>query len=207
MTGSALLSRFSRTFTGQRLYIANLEIEVLMTYEDHPSVIHNSNETSTVTRLSIGATSAAKGATTSAASASDTTTVIFLGDSLRYQSRYLCNMYGSYLQSDMVQLAHHGNLGCESELYATIRPKAILWPECAEHVEWYCNPSNYDNGYQFQVDQFVRYELDSVGYLYGSDERYATTIKITANGADYDNIYDIWTGNAISFNGKSIIKK
>ena len=204
--GGAGSFKFIKAFTGQRLYFANLEIEILMTYEDHPSVIHNSNETSTVTRLTIETTNAAKGAATTAANTARTTTAIFLGDALRYQSRYLCNMYGDYLQSDIVQLAHHGNLGCESELYATIRPSVVLWPECSIDIEDYCNPSNHDIGYQYEVDQFVRYELDSVKYIYGSYEGYATTISLSTSNADYGSFYDAWTGEAKTHNGTTWIK-
>ena len=195
--------KFLKAFSGQKLYFANVEMEILMTYEDHPSSIYNENETSTVTRLSIRSTNAVKTSSVTFSASGHTTTALFLGDSLRYQSRYLCNMYGGYLRSDMVQMAHHGNVGCEIELYETVAPKTVLWPHWPSILSKWANQNATNPDYFMQVDIFVRYELASVKYIYLSDVNYALTLKLTSNGPDYDNIYDAYTGNALRYNSGS----
>ena len=118
-----------RPQTGQRLYLANLEIEVLMTYEDHaPFDIINSNDTNTVTRFKIHNQDALNGVTTE---------MIYLGDSWRHSSRILCEMYGSYLETEIVQLAHHGNIGCERILYKTINAKAVYFSHDGDSFQSY----------------------------------------------------------------------
>lgn len=198
--------KFIKAFSGQKLYFANVELEVLMTYEDHPSSFYHENESTTVTRLSIKSTDVAKGTATSAAAAKNTTTALFLGDANPGQSRYMCAMYGSYLKSDIVQLAHHGNTGCEKELYAAVRPTTVLWPHENTIVAQWKDPANVSQGDHIKVDVFVCHELDSVRYIFSSDTRYAVTFKLTANGPDYA-VYDINTGNKITFNKNTIIDK
>ncbi|MBE6530492.1 MAG: MBL fold metallo-hydrolase [Ruminococcaceae bacterium] len=191
--------KFIKAFSGQKLYFANLELEVLMTWDDHPSSFFDTNDTSTVTRLSIGSTSAAKGATTSAASAGYKTTAIFLGDARRYQSRYLCAMYGSYLESEMVQVAHHANNGCEKEVYKTINPKVALIPNTVSTARGYLNgtsPSSLAN----EVGRYLMgSEITNLKYIIVSNENYAATIPLSASGAKYDALYDVWTNTSLAF--------
>ena len=201
--GGAGSFKFVKSFAGQRFYFANLEIETLMTFVDNPAPIHDSNETCTVTRLHIATTGAAAGATTSAADAADTTTVLLLADILRYQSRYLCNTYGSYLESDMVQVSHHGKVGAETELYDTVKASVVLWTEWSDVVSDFCDPTKIEEGYAYEVGNFLRYELASVKYMFTAEKVHALTIKFTSNGPDYDGIYDVWTGNALSYNSGS----
>lgn len=111
--------KYLKVCTGQKLYLANLEIEVLMTFMDHaPFDIINTNDTNTVTRFTINNKEALNG---------QTAQVLYLGDSWRHSSRILCEMYGDYLQTEIVQLAHHGNIGCERILYKTIAPRAVYF--------------------------------------------------------------------------------
>ena len=37
-------------------------------------------------------------------------------------------MYGTYLESDMVQLAHHGTYPGYASLYSTIKAPILIWP-------------------------------------------------------------------------------
>ena len=199
--------KYIKVHGGQRLHFANVSAEVLMTYEDHnPIGIQEENDTCTILRLSINTTDAQKGSVTSAASAVNTTTAVFLADAQRYQSRYLCAMYGSYLSSDIVQLAHHGNNGCEIPLYDAIQASVVLWPECNTHVPMYMNPQNLQKGFHYEVDQHV-VNMSTVKYIIASHKDYFTTFDFTEDGPDYDNIYDARTDKALEYDGVMFIKK
>lgn len=189
--------RYVKVHTGQKFYLANATLEILMTYEDHnPRRICNSNDTCTVVRFSF----ANKDTPTAAP-----LTAIFLADAFRFQSRYLCAMYGSYLQSEIVQLAHHGNIGCEKPVYEAIAAKVVLFPNA------YGSFSNYTAGksstWNFKVDYFVVKEQQSVRYVFVA-EKLCLTFTLTAGGPNYDAIYDIANNKAaIVFDGKTAIKK
>lgn len=193
--------KYIKAHSGHKYYLANVTIEVLMTYEDHnPATIQAENDTCTITRLSVASTSVASGST-SAASAAKTVTAVFLADAQRYQSRYLCSMYGSYLRSDIVQLAHHGNIGCEIPIYEAIYPTIVLWPHQPRQYSDWVKDNSQD--FHVQVDTFVCKELASVKYIYMSDPEYATTLKFTSSGPDYHNIYNIWTGDKLRYGALS----
>ena len=189
--------RYVKVHTGQKFYLANATLEILMTYEDHnPRRICNSNDTCTIVRFSF----ANKDTPTAAP-----LTAIFLADAFRFQSRYLCAMYGSYLQSEIVQLAHHGNIGCEKPVYEAIAAKVVLFPNA------YGSFSNYTAGksstWNFKVDYFVVKEQQSVRYVFVA-EKLCLTFTLTAGGPNYDAIYDIANNKAaIVFDGKTAIKK
>ena len=60
---------------------------------------------------------------------------IFLGDATDVVAKILVSDYGSYLKSDILQLAHHGKrnysgmqMANTENLYKLIRPEIVLWP-------------------------------------------------------------------------------
>lgn len=190
--------QYVKVHTGQKFYIANLTMEILMTFEDHnPRPICNSNDTCTVIRFTIANSESVNG---------DGITAVFLADAFRYQSRYLCAMYGDYLKSDIVQLAHHGNIGSEKAIYETIQPTVVLFPNCRESFDIYTDPARRTKAWNYDVDQYVVYDLDSVKYIYVSDEERHTTLKFKAEGPNYDNIYDAKTGARLTYDNYTIKK-
>ena len=190
--------RYIKVHTGQKLYFANAELEILMTFEDHnPRRICNSNDTCTIVRFTFANKDATVGTLP--------TTAIFLADAFRFQSRYLCAMYGTYLRSDIVQLAHHGNIGCEKAVYEAIAATAVFFPHA------YSSFSNYTAGksstWNFKVDHFVVKEQESVHYVYVA-EALCLTLALTPNGPDYEGIYDIVNDKKpIAFDGKTALKR
>lgn len=66
--------------------------------------------------------------------ASGLRSALFLGDLGPEGGRELLSMYGERLQSDIVQMSHHGHSGVTKEVYARIAPKACLW--CAPDWLW-----------------------------------------------------------------------
>ena len=104
----------------------------------------------------------------------------------------------------MVSIAHHGNNGCEIDFYEMVDPVAVWWPHNAAKAKEYLNESKKNSDFRHQVDQYVCRELESVKYVYTSgatnnslDELYFTTVRITAAGAQYENPFDVVTGQQL----------
>lgn len=55
-------------------------------------------------------------------------TVLFTGDAGVEAGNRLVITYGDSIQSDIVQMAHHGQAGLEKRHYEKINPKVCLWP-------------------------------------------------------------------------------
>ncbi len=191
-------TKFVKVHTGHKYYLANVELEALVTHEDvNPKRIDTSNDTCTVFRFSIKNTQAP---------AAEPTTVIWTGDANRYQSRFMCATYGDYLQSDMVQVAHHGAVGCESDFYDTVAPTVLWWPVAYVSFENQAKLENKGQSGSLGVDYQLIYETSSVKYIYVSDT-YNTTLTLGVTGPEYGAIYDALTGETITYNGEQIRQK
>lgn len=102
--------------TGEAFTLSTLSIEVLFTHEDiYPESVGAFNNTSTVLRIVCEGQSA-----------------LFLGDLQTTSCRKLEAMWGDYLKSDIVQVAHHGFNGSTPETYSFAMPEIALWPSCQE---------------------------------------------------------------------------
>ena len=199
-----------KVHTGQRIYFANLMIEVLMTFEDHlPARIYNTNDTNTVTRLHIGSSGAAVNSRVTGP-VGNAVTVMILGDSWRPSSRFLCAMYGAYLKSDISQIAHHGNIGCEQELYALIAPTGVLFnhdkSSFLSYVWGTTTSTNPETKHAYAVDQYVvrgaamnGKTLKSVRYVWTAVAGTYTTLRFTEAGAQYDAAFDLLTGRTVAY--------
>ncbi len=115
--------------TGMKFYIRNACIEVLYTQEDlFPTKLYYFNDCTLVTRVTIAGQ-----------------TITYLGD-VRYEgSDIMCDRYGSFLKSDIVQVSHHGYDGGTIELYGLLKPETCLWPSPMKDYEKFTNGST--NGY------------------------------------------------------------
>ncbi len=198
---------FLKVHTGQKIYFANLIIEVLMTYEDHlPFRIMNTNDTCTVTRFRMGSSGAAVNSNVETLSGKRTT-VMFLGDSWRPSGRYLCAMYGDYLKSDISQIAHHGNIGCEKELYRAISPAAMLFSNDLSSFKTYVwgstTSTNPEKKHAYEVDCYAVRDLPSVVYVWAAPAGTYTTLQFTAAGPQYEAAFDLLTGRAITYSDAS----
>lgn len=169
--------KYIKVHTGQKFYIANAAFEVMYTHEDlFPRRIKVYNDSSTVIRMTLQHTE--NGVVTEGSAES----VLWLGDAQSLASKCMRAMWGEYLASDMVQVAHHGYSGCEIKLYQLVSPTCVWWP--TGRREW---SSAYHNeattGYK-KVSYQINYELPTVKYVILSDDcNY--TVSITAAGADY----------------------
>ncbi|MBO5671247.1 MAG: MBL fold metallo-hydrolase, partial [Clostridia bacterium] len=96
---------------GQKLYLADAEIEILFTHEDlFPLEYSWVNHTSCAFRI----TACGK-------------TVMLLGDCERSLCQQMADTYGEYLKSDLLQLSHHGANGACLDLYRCIDPAICFW--------------------------------------------------------------------------------
>ena len=188
--------KFLKVHAGQKYYFANLEIEVLMTYEDlAPARIKNQNDTSTVLRFTTQATSDGK------TPVGDTYTSLWLGDANNQQSRYLCAMYGEYLESDMVQVGHHGNVGCETDLYDTVKASVVWFPNSLSSFRSYVSEGNRHANWVYATDYRLIHENPWTKYVFvsggdGKNPQGVRNVDLTLEfGADglpaFDDIYSI----------------
>lgn len=119
--------------TGEELHIRDAKIEILTSMDDfypksllivgvqtfpqpynkpHAFPAHGSyfNDTCIIFKVTLGGQ-----------------TLTVLGDATFIQADRLVDMYGDYLKSDFMQLAHHGSYGGSVQLYSTISPDVVLW--------------------------------------------------------------------------------
>ena len=194
-------ARFLKVHTGQTYYFANIKIDVLMTPEDHnPFHIDNSNDANSVLRF----------CAYSSPTDDEPYKMIWLGDSNRQQSRWLCAMYGDFLRTDMVSLGHHGNVGCDIELYDTMQPTVAWFPHNSSVFNTYLSPTA--NTRPRRVDQAVfgksvtgdiRPARTYLRYLFFSGNDTGGTDHIMlpfVNGRpDFENAVNLGTGNTITY--------
>jgi len=81
--------------------------------------------------------------------------VIFLGDIGPDAGDILYFESEDRLKSDIVQMAHHGGLGCSMEVYAAIDPQACLW----------CCPESWYNGEYMPKIMYNREKLKEIGWI------------------------------------------
>ena len=98
--------------TGQIYKYGSAEVEIMYTVEDVlPKTLDYLNTSSLVIRVKIGEHSH-----------------LILADTTHVSGDIMRSMYGSYLESEMVQLAHHGTYPGNASLYETIQGKVLIWP-------------------------------------------------------------------------------
>lgn len=170
---------YIKVHTGQRFWLASTEFEVLHTHEDqYPERIHIYNNTSTVIRMNMYNTN---GTTITEGSK---TSMLWLGDAQENASKFMRAIWGSYLKSDIVQVAHHGWNGCEWQFYQLVAPTAALWPNSMNvwKKSFHANTGgNVGNGCSYKII----YNLTSLQYIIVCDT-VNYNITVTATGANFE---------------------
>lgn len=101
----------------EKITIDNLQIEILGI--KNPEITENAgNEQSMVFTVTTGKNK-----------------ILFLADTGENSSKKLQENQKENLESDIVQMAHHGQQGATKELYEEVKPKICLWPT----PEWLWN--------------------------------------------------------------------
>ena len=175
--------KFIKVHAGQKLYFANVELEILMTFEDHlPIPVTNSNDTNTIIRFNVK-------------TGSNTSSVLFLGDSHINAGRFLVAMYGAYLKSDIVTIAHHGNVGVEAQVYEFVKATMVLVPHRESTLSSYFNPSS--TSYYIRANSKA---MELCSYLwFSSSEGIYSTLEFMEDGPNYES--------AVRYDGQRYIKK
>jgi beta-lactamase superfamily II metal-dependent hydrolase len=105
--------------TGQIYNFGHSTVEILHTVEDFmPKSITDINWATMVVRITV-----------------DGTSTLLLGDAYDDVAPFLTSTYGSYLKSDMVQLAHHGTYPGTEALYTNINAQVLFWPSDAVNAK------------------------------------------------------------------------
>lgn len=165
-------ANFIRAHAGQVIHFANVTLEVLMTPEDfNPIRISNTNDMNTIINFKIS----------SKDDPDNEVEFLSSGDSCLYQGRYLIAAYGDYLKSDMVTMAHHGNIGTDSLYYETIQPKVVWYPNSVGSFVSYS--SSRSNNWPYNVSKRL-VEMDCLKYIYVSGEgaSYSATNGVYLSG-------------------------
>lgn len=157
--------------TGMKFDLYGVELEVLYTVEDmYPRTLRYYNDASSVFRVSV-----------------NDTVALFLGDACDKASDVLTDRYGDYLKSDIVQVAHHANIGATIELYNYIDPTIAFWPTSEklfnQLVTGEGNQRHYEVNYKLYrqmrleenytcSDYSVTLTIPEGGYVPGTAEKY-----------------------------------
>jgi beta-lactamase superfamily II metal-dependent hydrolase len=159
--------------TGQVMEFPGATIEVLSTVEDlycEGAVSSltkeiDINNTCIVFRVTIGGTS-----------------FMVLGDAYPTTCQFMADAYGDALQSDILQVSHHGYNGAVIDLYQDIDPKICLWP-CDEFV-FYTNSMQIgtENGY-YKFNWWLRNTPWKRGTKTGTRTHYVTSYTTTIDAA------------------------
>ena len=136
-----------KAHTGQIVKFGSTSIEVIYTIEDLlPEKVDNINATSFVFRATVGGQS-----------------IMVLADTYVASANVMCSMWGNYLKSDVVQVAHHAIWPATAELYNKIQGKLVLI-------------TSTKSGYRVSLDD-TRWKNVTDAYL-----KYATDISISLDG-------------------------
>ena len=108
--------KFIRPVAGDRFEIDGLDFEILFS-KNEKYVKNYSNEASLAFRVT-----------------GKERKVLFLGDMGPDAGEELLATHGDYLKSDVVQMAHHGHIGVNKEVYEAIDPSVCIW--CAASWLW-----------------------------------------------------------------------
>jgi hypothetical protein len=94
-------------------YFDGAELEILSSMDNSfPSLYFSLNDTSVISRLKFD----------------NGKTVMLLADATHHLTRQRAATYKESLKSDYLQMAHHGLIGGDIELYKFIDPEVCLWP-------------------------------------------------------------------------------
>lgn len=150
-----------KPYTGMKFWVRNAEIEVLYTQESfYPQKFGIFNDSTMVTRMTVGGQ-----------------TIMWLGDIQNKGSDVICDMYGSYIKSDMVQVAHHGVTGGTKELYGLIDPAIAFWPTSASSYASQIAGTN-NSGY-YAVDYYLAKQLNVVDIFIAQPHNICITLPYT----------------------------
>ena len=133
--------------SGYKFSYADAEIEILQTHEDfYPKTIREGgmNLSSVVFTVNIAGQR-----------------IIFLADATKAVNDQLVKHFGTYLKSDIMQVAHHGYSGGTVEVYQIIDAEYILYPA---PVEFYKVNLRHDHNQYFLFESKTVKQVFTMGF-------------------------------------------
>lgn len=125
-------TKITKIHPGYKFYLAGAEIEFLYTLELYaPAMLTYYNTSSLVCSVTLGGQK-----------------FMMTGDMSDNANAIISNLYGEYIKSDIVQVAHHGFDGGSTNFYRTVDPKWAFWPINRSAYEYVKLSSR--NEYMFQ---------------------------------------------------------
>lgn len=143
---------------GQKIYLADVEIEVFFTHADlYPLEFTWVNHTCVSFRIKAGGK-----------------TIMMLADSEKTLCQQMADTFGDHLKSDMLQLAHHGSNGACLDLYKRIDPDICFWA-CSQ-TSFETNPKQLGTADGFEFNAYIRDSSIRVREHYHSSETTVITL-------------------------------
>ena len=132
-----------KAHTGQIISFGSATVEILYTIEDIvPAPITNPNDSSMVIRIKIGEDS-----------------LIFLNDTCYASGPIIHDLWGAYLKTDIVQIAHHGMWPSVESIYHDIAGEVVLVPNLYKCFKNYIADSRWvgviDVAFSYAKDLYV----------------------------------------------------
>ena len=125
---------------GQQLWIRNAMVEILMTAEDtFPYLIEYGNEFCMVSRVHLAGK-----------------TVMMFGDAENAPVDWLIKHYEASLNSDLIQVPHHGNGGGTKELYRLVDADISIFPTSEVSYDKYTMENWKDGANYFLITEVVK---------------------------------------------------
>ena len=129
-----------KAHTGQRISFGSATVEILYTIEDLvPEPLENPNDSSMVIRIEIGEDS-----------------IIFLNDTCYKSGPIVHNLWGAYLKTDIVQIAHHGMWPSVESIYHDIAGEVVLVPNLCKYFKNHITDSKWKD----VIDVVLSYAKD-----------------------------------------------
>jgi hypothetical protein len=129
-----------KAHTGQLIDFGSATLEILYTIEDLiPNALPNVNDSSMVIRLTLA-----------------DNTIMLLNDTAYTSGPILHNLWGSYLKSDIVQVAHHGTWPSVPSIYHDIAAETLLYPGMSEFLKSHFVDTRFPEAYE----AFLTYAKD-----------------------------------------------
>ena len=130
----------TQVHTGQIIDFGDATMEILYTMEDlMPKELPNINDSSMAIRLKMGGSS-----------------FMILGDTCYESGPIMHKMWGEYLKSDMVQIAHHGQWPSVESIYHDIKAEIVIVPARLARYKYDISDSRWKN----QTTAYLSYAKD-----------------------------------------------
>ena len=173
--------------TGQVFYFANCRLEILYTIDDmYPWRCNTHNNSSLIFRTALFESDGTN---------SHESTTLWLGDAQAQAGQVAGAMYGSFLNSEQLQVSHHGsNANCDERLYELVGNCKVLWFPQKVNQTYVNRCINY-----VYSPAFMNPECQLLIFA-GSDYTYDTwnvTLIISPTGPLLDQLYDPTSGAQI----------